>query len=732
MTVRPDDFLALERMSMDNETMTDGGELAVVDGVDWLARARDAWAASAGYFDTNIRADVEAALRQFDSQHPSGSKYYAEAYRGRARGFRPKTRACVTKYEATAAEALFSSYDVVDVQALDRDDKAQVEAAAFAKQLLQIRLTTSIPWFMLAMGAFQDALVTGVAVSKQSWVFDASKVLDRPDIELVPTENFRFDPSASWIDPVGSSPYLIHVIPMYIKDIKARINSGAWLPVPEGDLMTGACRAWDTIRGARSRDRTEPTDSEIAVTDYSVVWVHENIMEEDGEDVLFYTLGAEKLLSRPVPLRKQYPQGRPFVVGVSVVEAHKTYPSGLPRLTRDVQAEANELSNLRRDNVNFVLNKRYFVKRGKQVDLRSLTRNIPGSAVLMDDPQSDVVAHAVPDVTASGYQEQDRLNLDFDEVAGIFSGSSVQANRRLNETVGGMNILTSGADKVTGYRLRTFVETWVEPVLRQLLKLEQEYETDANLMGRAAKLARLSVNMEPPQAFDAMLAQDVLLNVNVGMSATNPTDKINMLLLAMRSIKEVLADGVLMRYGMDAGEIIKEIFAGIGYRDGSRFFADTENPQVQALQAQVQELQQALDAKYPQALLQAQIAKLTAETEKTLAAKVQTLVQSSYAAMQGGQVIAAVPGVAPIADEIMRGAGYQVQAGQDPDFPQPGAALPGVAQGDIRNRRTGIEYNPATQAMPTDAPDVAAAVPETGNVGQTAGIETLAADGVQQ
>jgi hypothetical protein len=715
---------AEDSLSEINAPLELDNELDSTPDIDWLARADAAYTASTDYFDANVRSELEGALRQFNSEHPIGSKYLSEAYRGRARGFRPKTRSAVTKYEATAAEALFSSYDVVDVQALDKDDPLQVESATFAKHLLQIRLTTSIPWFMIAMGAFQDATVAGIVVSKQSWMYNEPKRVDRPDVELVPVENFRFDPAASWIDPVNSSPYLVHLIPLHIKDVKERIRTGAWLPVAESELQASASRQLDSIRSARTGDRAEATDNTISVTDYSIVWIHENIVEEEGQDWLFYTLGTTVLLSDPVPLEHKYPQGRPFVVGFSVVEPHKVYPSGLPKLTKDTQAEANDLANLRRDNINFVLNKRYFVKRGKQVDLRSLTRNVPGSATLMDNPEEDVKIAETADVTSSSYQEQDRLNLDFDEVAGVFSGSSVQSNRRMNETVGGMNILTSNADKVTNYRLRTFVESWVEPVLRQVLLLEKHFETDSVLMRRAALQAELPQELAHPEVLYALLEGDVMLNVNVGMSATNPTEKINMLMTAMRAIKEALADGTLMRFGLDAGELIKEVFAGIGYRDGSRFFGRAEDPTVQALQGQIEELQQALNAKVSPELLAAQVGKLTAETERVLAEKVQTGVQAAYAAMQAGQVIAAAPAVAPIADEIMAGAGYQDAGGADPNFPQPTGAAPGLVQGDIRNRRTGIEFNPTGQpnTNPMTAPSP--------NVGQAAGIETQRNDGV--
>ena len=94
----------------------------------------------------------------------------------------------------------------------------------------------------------------------------------------------------------------------------------------------------------------------------------------------------------------------------------------------------------------------------KRVDLRSLVRNIPGSFTLMEDPEKDVHVQETQDVPSSAYVKQDRLNPDFDDVASAFSGSSVQSNRNLNETDGGMNLLTSAANKVENYQLRTWIE----------------------------------------------------------------------------------------------------------------------------------------------------------------------------------------------------------------------------------------------------------------------------------
>jgi hypothetical protein len=60
---------------------------------------------------------------------------------------------------------------------------------------------------------------------------------------------------------------------------------------------------------------------------------------------------------------------------------------------------------------------------------------------------------------------------------------------------------------------------------------------------------------------------------------------------------------------------------------------------------------------------------------KNLDAKaVQIGVQAAFSAMQAGAQIAQMPQIAPIADEVMKGAGYQMPnpGGVDPNFPVPG------------------------------------------------------------
>lgn len=697
---------------------------------NWLQLAQEAYTSSTSYFDASIRRQIESDLRQFQGLHPQGSKYLAESNRARSRLFRPKTRTAIRKNEAIAAEAFFSTNDTVAITGTDDNNPAHLASAGIMKELLQYRLTKSIPWFQTVIGAYQDAMTVGVVVSYQYWDYNEKKKIDRPAIRLVPVENMRFDPASTWTDPVNSSPYLIELVPMYVKDVRARMTTAdaktgeaKWKTLPEETILTAIKQYGDTIRLQREQGRTDSKDQAQSVSAFSIVWVHKNIVEQDGEDWIYYTLGTTELLSDPVRLSEVYFHGkRPYVIGSCVIETHKNYPSSLPGLGRDVQAEINNIANLRIDNVTLALNKRYFVKRNKQVDLRSLTRNVPGSITLLDDPENDVKTVEFNDVTGSSYKEQEVLNLDFDDIMGSFSGSSVQSNRKLNETVGGMELLNSGANQVSGYQLRTFVETWVEPALRQIVLLEQAYETDEVILALAGQKAKLMERFNIDAITDELLEQELSLSVNVGMGATNPKEQVANFTQGMSALRDLLADGTLQKYGLNIREVIAELFGKLGYRDGSRFFSTKEeDPAMTDLKAQIQELTQQLQQKADPKLIDAQVRKIDAEIASlavkdadTKAASVKKGVEASFSAMQGAQMIASVPQVAPIADVIMQGAGYQTPnpVGVDPNFPKPEQAIPMPAPipGDT---------SPNTPANPVDA-----------GAGVQKGVETMRADSV--
>lgn len=599
---------------------------------DWLGLARDAYESSTSYFDSAYRKSFEDSVAHFQSRHAPDSKYHSDLYKHRSKIFRPKTRSMVRKAEAAAAAAFFSNVDVVAVEPMNDQDAAQKVSAELMQELVNFRLTDpkSIKWFITAIGAVQESKVFGIVCSYQYWMYKAEtveqpmvdqmgqpvvdemgqpimqqvqKVIeDRPCIDLVPLENIRFDAGSNWTDVVNTSPYFIRKIPMYTQDVRAmmqqpnqKTGAPAWKMLDDAQIRT-AMTEYDTLRTSRENQKPDPYAEEKPIGDYEIVWVHENFMRKDGKEWHYFTLGTSEMLTDAVPLEEVYFHGiRPFVIGTSSLEVHRPVPASDVEMGGGLQRELNENANARLDNVKLVLNKRWLVKRNTNVDLQSLMRNVPGAVTLTDDIAA-VQEVNWPDVTGSSYQEQDRLNLDFDDLLGNFSQSSVMSNRQLNETVGGMQMLGSGANQIQEYSLRTLVETWMEPVLYQLVKLEQAYETDMAILAIAGQKAQLAQKYGVDQVTDQMLDQQMTVRVNVGMGATNPQQKLQKMAMAMDMYGKFS-----MIPGVDPDELKKTIFGYAGIRSAMSAFKPKEQagppPEVQQAMQQIQQAQQAITQK---------------------------------------------------------------------------------------------------------------------------------------
>ena len=133
-----------------------------------------------------------------------------------------------------------------------------------------------------------------------------------------------------------------------------------------------------------------------------------------------------------------------------------------------------------------------------------------------------------------------------------------------------------------------------------------------------------------------------------------------------------------------------------------RAAAEQESPQ--AVEKRIQEAVKQALANAGNELKARQVAVLEAESDakirKLIADTVQTGVQSAFSAMQAAQVIATMPQVAPVADVVMQGAGYQRPnpAGVDPNFPQ--LQIPDVRVPDV-HQNTSPAFPPVPQRAGT-------------------------------
>jgi hypothetical protein len=574
---------------------------------------------------------MEDNMRLFNSDHPRGSRYREEAYKKRSKLFRPKTRSGIRKMEASAAAAFFATQDAVSCAPPNPRDPNQRQAADVHGELLNYRLQNDIPWYITCIGALQDAAKQGVVISKQVWnyqeVMDAYEeeqfdtmsgdrvgrrttyerrvVSDHPDIILRPVENIRFSPAADWRNPIQSSPYLIDLEPFYVADILDKAEVGVqgpydtkWRKLSMAMIRSALKQSYDPVRQAREghrEDRYEEVESDIQ--EHDIVWVHHNYMRVDGAEWYYATLGTEIMLSDVVPLEDTTPlKERPYVMGFCTIETHKPYPAGLVELVRPLQEEINDLTNLRMDNIRHIISPRYFIKRGTSVDVRSLLYNIAGGVTAMEDPKNDVNIRQIQDTTSSAFQEHDRLAVEADELIGASSQSSIAANHNINERVGNTQMLGEMANQLTEMTIRTFAETWAEPVLQQVMELERALESDEVVLAIVGQ--RMGV---PPEAVFRMMDMPIKVTVNVGFGATNPQLRLQKVAMAFGTLAQINPQWVM---DADKGEVVNEVLGAVGFKSAERFFpalaqaeGEEEDPRVQQLMQDNQMLQQALDSR---------------------------------------------------------------------------------------------------------------------------------------
>jgi predicted glycoside hydrolase/deacetylase ChbG (UPF0249 family) len=106
-------------------------------------------------------------------------------------------------------------------------------------------------------------------------------------------------------------------------------------------------------------------------------------------------------------------------------------------------------------------------------------------------------------------------------------------------------------------------------------------------------------------------------------------------------------------------------------------------------------------------LAEAKVEKERVTTGKIDAERLVKMVEAMYSAMQSGQIVAAVPQVAPVADKILEGAGYR--EAEIPQVAAPQQSPPAPTEGT---------------RLPDNAP-----VPQSPLIGSQHGIETVRNDG---
>lgn len=688
-----------------------GGEMAGSDA-SWLVMTRQMKAAAEQQLNAlrNIWANNYRAI---NNQHVNGSKYVSQAWRGRSQLHRPKTRTALKKADAGAANALFATSDVVNVEPVNALDEQAAASAAINKALLNYRLDrksgrAGIPWFQIAVGAHNDSKATGICVSKQYWerreketgetetveavdpltglpmTFERPRrkvIRDRPMCRLFPPELVLRDPGADWLDQAQDSTFIGLMHPMTIGDWKAmaadmqvKTRGHRFRSVDDSVLQAARIGATgqqaNTARESAGQQGREQIS--VGVTEFDRFWAIEWFVRFQGEEWTYWTAGAQHLLTDVALTEDVYPEqggDRPVVVGVGNIEPHKIDPMSMVQSILPLQMEINELANMRLDGVKESIRPLTMVRRGKKIDVKAIQQRSGDTAVYVDE-KDDVTFDRPGALGGEAYMEMNHLNADFDDAVGQFNGASVSTNRALNETVGGMRLLNSSANVVGDFDLRVWIETWTEPVLRQLVRLEQYYEDDKVVLAVAGQKAKLYQKFNISEVSSELLDRELFVSVNAGIGNADPMVKLDKFIKVAASLGTLLGPAVQERAKQDA--IIDELFGAAGFRDAAeRFFHEggQDDPRLAKMQQIIAQLEQQVAEKQSGLENALQIKRIDSATQlvKTFLDGAQKRETAEHQAVQSAKAL----GMQHAFDQRNRDA---AGAGKDKAAPKPKAA----------------------------------------------------------
>jgi hypothetical protein len=644
------------------------------DDKQWIDRFKNAKKSATDHQTSKLQTAWARNYRAFSNRHFDGSKYETLKFRSRSKLFKPKTRAAVRKNDATAAQSMFSTEDVVSITAERTSDKLQATTARFLHEDLNYRLDRNNKWagpswFLTAIGARQDTQLTGICVSKQYWEYEERTISqyvdvqtqtialdatgmpivdlttgqpvmqptveqgvqdkvevmrDRLMITLFPPEHALIDPTADWRDPIQEGGFFIAAYPMRIDDVEDIIAQQA-----ERNILGGKAWRADVDITQLRQAKTDRSDQASAVRrarndgidryegafkgrDNETVWLYECFYRCSGEDWHYWMLGDTTLLSDPRPTIESYPEqdgGRPYVRGLGALETHKTNPMAPVESWQPIQMEINDTTNLYLDAMKMGISPITKIVKGRGVDLKQVQNRGPDAAIQVQ-AADDVTFDRAPSPDGNAQMAVNVLSNDMDELAGVFSNGSVQSNRMLNETVGGMQMLSASANALTEFDLRVWVETWVEPVLAQCIRLIKHYESDDVVIAVAGEKAGLIENIvagqppsqgapqdasqgldpnkqeanaqqdanpfEPPITLAQVLGNldkaQVTVKVNVGIGALDTTQRMQKFMGGVQITKDMaplLADQGIE---VNGAAILQEAWGLCGYKDADRFF----------------------------------------------------------------------------------------------------------------------------------------------------------------
>lgn len=358
-----------------------------------------------------------------------------------------------------------------------------------------------------------------------------------PIVECIPYEDIFLHFEASWKD-YWKYP-IVHRVKRTRDYCKKRKYKNVDL-VPWAGTFPGT----DLIKMQRSLQQGSPfAGAPEDIKDLQSVWVYECWDLQPGKfgylESGSFVLGgsAERPMATmrgwvdnelPYRFDPTEPVRPPFVVGTAFPEAHSMYGKDLPQVTEGLQKETNARFNSEREASARALRPPVLVNRNSNVDLMALMIRKIGGVVQGNDigPESIREMEMANPVAISlpGQQRTDQLYAEISSIGPEQLGANPSGSDEQSATESSTQ--SNNANKKMNMVIRNLTQTGILPMLRLLLRLEQEYESDAlieQVTGRVLgwKFVKDSEGKHVGPRPSVVIQGDFDLSANIGENKQN-------------------------------------------------------------------------------------------------------------------------------------------------------------------------------------------------------------------
>lgn len=388
----------------------------------------------------------------------------------------------------TVVPRLVSNRPEIDIMPREKTDEAH---AKIMSQLIDYQ------WDMMNMNvmmpeAVKELCIYGTVIIKAGWKYKTQTnqkrevadetipemgmvqteqeevIYDAPTVELVDLYDFYPDPSGTSIDTMKWCIHRTVRTKAYLKEMaKNKIYKNVNL----------------VINGSGMKASDDDEKSQRRATD----GISLPPLDEDSVELLEYWEDDRVVViaDRSVVIRDEknpFEHGKkPFIHCVDQKVPHEFYGIGEIEPIETLCYELNDRRNQRMDNVTLILNRMWKIKNSANVDEDELVSDAGG--VVHTDDMDGIDVLAMPDVTASSYQEEALIKGDIQQTSGVTDYTKgANSGTSSNDTATGISLLQEAGNARFRMKSQNIEDMLIKRLGEFMVSMNEQFVTEPQVL----------------------------------------------------------------------------------------------------------------------------------------------------------------------------------------------------------------------------------------------------------